>query len=293
MTSLLSLVLSLRPLPAPAEAKDLPLPRWWGRAAYALALSLIANESPALARQLHEDSGAPKPFTVSSLWEYRPRLGLDSSAAYTLRLTALTKEPAEIFLREAREGALQPQRVIELNHLPFQILAAAAEESEHPWAFSTTYETLSRPYLTAALTPSRDISFRFASPVTFKTGGRHLPFPLPALVFRSLLSRWNAFAPLTFPPELQRFAEENLVVTRYRLSSLSVEVREGGKRIGAVGSLRFRILHYDRYWMSLLHTLAAFSLFSGIGAGTTMGLGQTRILEESRIIPFDKREEAL
>lgn len=46
--------------------------------------------------------------------------------------------------------------------------------------------------------------------------------------------------------------------------------------MGAVGSVTFASVSYDRYWMSVLATLAEFALFCGLGAGTAQGLGQVR-----------------
>jgi CRISPR-associated endoribonuclease Cas6 len=53
-------------------------------------------------------------------------------------------------------------------------------------------------------------------------------------------------------------------------------MKEGGMRVGGVGQITYVSLNYDRYWMSVMHTLAAYALYAGVGAGTTMGLGQCR-----------------
>ena len=105
-----------------------------------------------------------------------------------------------------------------------------------------------------------------------------MPIPLPELVFGSLLQRWNAYAPVVFPEEVQRYARECLGVSRYQLASRIVHVKGAGRRVGAVGVVTYTSLNYDRYWMSLIQTLAAFAVFSGVGAGTAMGLGQARAL---------------
>ncbi len=106
-----------------------------------------------------------------------------------------------------------------------------------------------------------------------------LQAPLPTLVFGSLLEKWNAYAPIAFPPEVKRFAEECLAVSQYQLSTRAVPQKSGGLRVGAVGEITYISLHYDRYWMSVIATLAAFALFSGVGASTTQGLGQCRIVD--------------
>lgn len=35
-------------------------------------------------------------------------------------------------------------------------------------------------------------------------------------------------------------------------------------------------VNHDRYWLSVINLLADFALFAGVGAGTSMGLGQCR-----------------
>jgi CRISPR-associated endoribonuclease Cas6 len=104
----------------------------------------------------------------------------------------------------------------------------------------------------------------------------HIPIPLPELVFGSLLERWNAIAPLAFPEEAKRYAAECLAISRYKLSTRAVPLKGGGLRVGAVGKISYISLNYDRYWMSVMATLAEFALFSGAGAGTAMGLGQCK-----------------
>ena len=103
-----------------------------------------------------------------------------------------------------------------------------------------------------------------------------MPLPLPDLVFGSLVERWNCFAGVAFPAEARRYAAECLAVSRFDLSSRPVAAKESGLRMGAVGQITYTTLNYDRYWMAVLHTLAAFALFSGVGAGTASGMGQCR-----------------
>lgn len=291
---LLSLVLSLAPLQAPPP--DAALPLWWGRAAHALLLNTVRRYDERLAESLHNDQG-PRPFTASSLLGRFPAGNLDPARSYTLRFTAFQGELVAILMKAAQtDGPLAPGAQIELDYLPFRILAVlpsnlmAHSESpiaqspipnhQSPWSSLTSYQELSAPYLLAKLTPPRRITFQFASPTSFKSGGMHIPLPLPELVFNSLLERWNAYAPVLFPPETRRYAAECLALSRYRLSSRSIPVKSLGMRVGGVGEATYISLNYDRYWMSLISVLARFAMFSGVGAGASMGLGQCRLKEE-------------
>jgi len=286
---LLSLVLTLRPLPPAAPTGEITLPIWWGRAAHALLLNVVRQANPPLAESLHDEQN-PRPFTVSTLMGHFAKGKLVPDQPYFLRLTAIQSEVAEILIAAAGPGGpLSPGATVQLDYLPFHIETLAPDFTssaspipvggEHPWAAANTYQDLGASFLLARQPAPRRISLQFTSPTTFKSGGMHIPLPLPDLVFGSLLERWNAFAPITFPPETKRYAAECLAVSYYKLSSRAVPMKSGGLRVGAVGEISYASLNYDRYWMSVIAVLAAFALYAGVGAGTAMGLGQCRQVE--------------
>ncbi|MCX7976493.1 MAG: CRISPR system precrRNA processing endoribonuclease RAMP protein Cas6 [Bellilinea sp.] len=272
---LLSLVLIVRPLAgAPNER---PLPEWWGRAAQALLLDVVRRADEGLAAQLHDETGL-RPYTASNLLgHFEARRPLPEQT-YTLRFTTLTAPLSQLLLAAARPGgALAAGAQVELDYLPFRIEAVHLEPAAHPWAAAARYDDFSAAHLVGTAPPRR-LTLHFASPTTFHVDGRHLPLPLPEQVFASLLERWNAFAPLALPAETRRFAAECLHLSRYRLNSVPVPLKQGGLRIGAVGEATYTASHYDRFWLTALWTLAEFALFCGIGSGVTYGLGQARRL---------------
>jgi len=129
--------------------------------------------------------------------------------------------------------------------------------------------------------PPRQVNLHFASPTVFRSGGANVPLPLPGMVFESLVRRWNAFAPLQIPLEIRRFADEAMVIARYHLHTERVAFGEEGERgayPGFVGTCGYSFLVHDRYWLGLIHLLAAFAFYAGVGARTTMGLGQVRVV---------------
>jgi CRISPR-associated endoribonuclease Cas6 len=221
-----------------------------------------------------------------------PNRRFDKQGDYTLRLTSIQKELTTVLFEANQDGPLAAGETIELDHLPFLIedtqpafhpqdTQSAIQNSQpnittSPWAAAAAYQELGADYLLARQAPPRRINFVLTSPTTFKSGGKQVPVPLPELFFGSLLEKWNAYAPIAFPVEVRRYAAECLGIGRYKLSSRAVPIKEGGVRSGAVGEISYASLSYDRYWMSVLATLAAFALFSGAGASTSMGLGQCR-----------------
>lgn len=279
--SLLSLVLTLQPLEVPSAREEFP--RWWGRASQAALLEVVRQANPALAEWLHASSPASeaqsqianslRPYTASTLMgKFNRQSGAPlPGETYSLRWTSLTAELTALLLEFAQHAA---GNTLELDHIPFSVAAAHVTESQ-PWAGQDSYGALGSRFLPGVEIPRR-VSFQFVSPVVFKSGGLSHPLPTASLVFNSLIEKWNAFAPVAFMPELRRYAEECLAVSRFDLESRAVPLKEGGMRIGAVGQITFTAANFDRFWLGQIHTLAAFALFSGIGAGTTQGLGQAR-----------------
>lgn len=298
---LLSLVLTLTPIPGPSPIESADSGRetpWLGRAAHAIVLDCVRQADPALAESIHAGSGL-RPFTASGLIGASARQRLSPERLYHLRLTALTAPVASALLMAAQTGTLRPGEMLMLADMRFGIEtvdwgapppptpAGAPSESSrigegrrNMWAAAATYEALSAPWLLGRARPAPHLSLQFSSPTTFKSEGKHVPVPLPGWVFGSLLEKWNAFAPVALPPEARRFADECLALTRYHLSTQMLPLKENGLRTGAVGQARYTALNADRYWLSLMHLLANFALFAGVGAGTSMGLGQTRRLNE-------------
>lgn len=271
---LLSLAIALRPL----ERRDDP-PRWWGRAAHFLALQVIGHYDAQLAKSEH-DSSRPHPFTVSSLLGQPAHGALDPQQTLALRLTALQQPLVDIFQQAvAKDGLLAPGQPIELDHIPFQV-EANTPLAFAPWGEKSDYRTLGRRYLMRQEPPPGQITLHFASPTGFKSSGKQIPLPLPEMVFSSLRERWNAFSQQPFSNELDRYCAEHLAISRYSLHSRSTPGKADSLFIGGLGRVTYTTLSYDRYWVSVLHTLADFALYAGVGAGTSMGQGQCRNLNK-------------
>jgi len=250
------------------------LPPHLGRASHALLLRLFDVADPALAEALHTPN-QPRPFTCSTLWGARRRKGnlyLEPEKAYSIRFTGLT-EPVSAQLRMLAE---LPPTQVELDHVSLRVLNASLDPKAHPWAGQSTYEALSAPHLLARELPSPYVEVEFAAPTAFRSAGRTVPLPLPALVFGGLATRWNDFAPVAISDEVRRFAEECLAISRYRLKTVAVKAKGQSVQIGFVGSCRYTALNRDRYWLGLIQMLADYAFYAGVGYQTTAGLGQAR-----------------
>ena len=270
---LISIILTL------TSATAAGLPGNLGRANYAALLARIGQVDAALAQRIH-DSDGPKPVTCSGLLN-APIKGdstlLTANTAYYLRITGLTNEVSQC-LQQCL--LIEPPSTWELDHHPFQAVEAICDAARQPWSGQSSYEALAAAQLSASAPPSRQVTLDFASPTAFKSKEMHIPVPLPGLVFGSLVDRWNTFSPITLSPEMRRFGDEMMAISRYKLESRAVPSKQGegggGLRMGGVGKVTYAALSKDRYWLGLLQMLSSFALYSGAGVQTTTGMGQTR-----------------
>jgi len=273
---LLSWVLTLQP------AETVSTPVNLGRAAHAWFLALVRQADPALAEELHAGHGQ-RPFTLSNLWplDWRRKgeLTLSPQQNYHLRLTSFSARLSTL-LRQQVMPHLPP--ALTLGQAEMHIVASTTDPAAHAWAGQDTFEGLVQRHTLAAHSPNR-VGLRLVSPTLFRSENKNVPLPLPGLVFGSLLDRWNAFAPVQLQPEVRRFAQECLAISRYRLETVAVTFGDDGARgrlAGCLGSIHYAVLVRDRYWNGLIQLLAAFGFYAGLGLRTSMGLGQARALPE-------------
>ncbi len=249
----------------------------FGRASHAAFLRLIAGADPALAERLHAPDER-RPFTCSSLWGARRRGGdLTPNTPVFLRYTGLTAEVSQHLQRLAAH----PPTHIEIENVPLAVQQATLDPAAHPWAGQTTYEALAAQHLLPGAPPAPHVELEFAAPTAFRSGGLTVPVPLPGLVYGSLVDRWNAFAPVAVSEEVRRFAEECLAISRYELSTRAVPGKGEALRIGCVGRCRYVAVNRDRYWLGLIQLLTDYAFYAGVGAQTTMGMGQARRSQEA------------
>lgn len=269
---LTSLVLMLQ-----AE-REAVLPPHLGRASHAVFLRWVAERDPVLAERLHAPDER-RPFTCSSLVGARLervdgelKAVVAPGAPLFLRYTGLTAEISEHLAR----WAASPPPCVEIEGCRLTVRDATLDPSAHPWAGQTTYSALLRKSLPAGEPLPRHLELEFFSPTVFHSGGRNVPLPLPDLVYGSLVEKWNDFAPVTVPPEVRRFAQECMAISRYDLTTRAVPGKGEGMQIGFVGRCRYAVLRADPYWVGILQALTDYAFYAGVGYQTTTGMGQAR-----------------
>ncbi|MDQ2997169.1 MAG: CRISPR system precrRNA processing endoribonuclease RAMP protein Cas6 [Chloroflexota bacterium] len=264
-----ALVLSIRPLVAASIQANL------GRATHAAILAQIAAVDPAFAARLHSSEGL-KPLTVSNVLGLARRGGraqISPTQTYSLRVTLLCDTLETL----ARAWTVESFGKLMLDGIAWQVEQLAIDTACHPWAGHESYEALAAGALRRSGSVGNDWMFEFATPLTFRHGPMNQPLPLPDLVFGSLLDKWNAFAPLPLPSEL-RETIASMVVSSFDLHSVVVPTKGGALQIGGVGRCSYRALGGTSDWLAGIDLLARFAFYSGVGAGTGRGFGQTRLL---------------
>lgn len=264
---LLSAVVALHP------AGEASRPAFLGKAVHALLLRLVSDADTELAAALHDQSET-KPFTVSEPMALRTRGAAGGSPpAYEcfLRVTSYDRALSHLLAEKVLPAV---PRIIALDDRAFSVQGVFLNNGDHPLSSQTSFEELAERHLLAPPGPPRRVTLHFASPTTFRSADKNVPLPLPGLVFGGLADRWNAYSPVTVPPDVRRYAEEHVAIPQCNVRTRTVQIA-GGKQVGFVGSCSYVALTDDGYWPRIISLLAAFALYSGVGYKTTMGFGQT------------------
>ena len=260
-------VMELRLIPMDSE----PLPSALSYNSYALFLNILRYASPDFATELHEFDGA-KPFTTTAISPFSHRQenrAAGMSHHLSLRLSFLTDEAFTRFLHSALEWE---SRELRLGTARFKVEQVHIIDTDKPHRNSHTYDEL----LSGAAS-ERSIALYFSSPTAFRSAGRrNVLFPEPSLVFNSLLNRWNAFSPIKMDASLQQDIDSHILLSRYRLETRMINFGNY-QETGFVGRCNFLLgdtLSEER--VKSANALANFAFYSGVGAKTTMGMGQAR-----------------
>lgn len=259
------------------------------RPLHAAVLEQVSRISRDSADEMHRGDKR-RGFTVSTLLDVSQETrALESGRTYRFRLTSLSRGGGTIL--DAFEPAVLPD---------FRLLGCRMENvglvrEDHPKVGQSSYERILRRHLAGAADgdPPRRIGFAFASPTRCEAAdpSRGL-FPEPDLVFHGLAEKWLRFAPE--PPsaigEVLRcagvIAARSLRISRYTLETSPVFFRGSAGRqaftkIGFQGVVEYVAdPEADPRALLVLRALSDFAFFAGVGARTTMGMGQTRPLVE-------------
>jgi CRISPR-associated endoribonuclease Cas6 len=257
---LLSTVFVLRPM------ADVMLLMTLGNAVYTAVLQLIGAYDRDLAAWLHDAQG-PKPLTTSPLqgpMTARDRQVLvQHDQTYWLRVTSIEARLSHI-LQAIEE---RPPQTLRLHSGQFVVERVSSQARDHAWAACMQYGEMYEAALRQEGRSRPQVTMVFESPTAFRSQGHTILFPMPRLVFGSLLTRWNSYAPLPLDTALLEPLEMGIDVDRYTLQTQMQDFGRYQLQVGFVGQCTFGVrkdVAVEVVWCMRL--LAAFAFFATVAA---------------------------
>ena len=257
-----------------AEAEG-RLQRTHGRLLHAAFFRMLQAYSEELAACVHEEVRF-KAFTVSELFPAKRKneigdfIRVQKGDVFHWRVTVLDN-----LLLQAVLG-IQPGYVVLAGSLPLRL-----EKIETDGDRYGATGILDENELIAAclrIKAVKRITFQFSSPVSFRSFQDDYPFPLPQLIFGSIVDKWNLTAmPVSFERETVREAAAKLLPESWSGKTRQVYLKKDRGVTGFTGSFTFNISMLPQAEQQMLLLLAQFSQFSGVGRLTGQGLGQTMV----------------
>lgn len=250
-----------------------------GEAVHGLVINEISKVNMKLAERVHSTEGV-KPFSVSPVFVKEGRSYLERGDLYVekdskaeLILFALNQEVLEAFI-SVFTSSIEEGRRLRLGNGEVMIESIGVKRMEMG-GFSTFEEILKSAVV------ARRCEFNIITPLTFRQKGLNQPFPLPELMFSSLLRIWNTFSDIKIPVSLcDRFKE--IAVGRFNLKT-EMWCFSGYSVIGCKGEVVFILdKGFKEEELKFISALSILANFSGIGYKRSMGMGivEARVKED-------------
>jgi CRISPR-associated endoribonuclease Cas6 len=237
---------------------------------YHLFLSVLQQKNQNLATEI-DGPKSVKPVTLSPFLR-----GIKYSRGYS---SLFPRETIPVKITYLRQDILEPltQGFFALTSkrdpLKFSdgvIIIEKVDLQKATQANFTTFQNL----LAQASDESR-VVLEFCSPTSIQAKSEHLDFPLPELVFSSLVDRWNAFSEDKIPAEIKKEFKK-IIISWLRLTTEFVYYSKHRAR-GFIGKVAYTIPKTSsEETRRRINALADFAFYSGVGRNTIKGMGQTR-----------------
>ncbi|MCH3914453.1 MAG: CRISPR-associated endoribonuclease Cas6 [Acidaminococcaceae bacterium] len=251
------------------------LPKHQGRLLHAAFFHILSCFSEELAACTHDDVRI-KSFTVSDLDEEQKnkynvdRIFVRKGQTFFWRVTALTDELLEAAL------SVPIGFVIKIGAVQFSVLHIISNGNEKADSGLLDINALIHTCLMENEISS--ITFRFLSPVSFRTFKYDYPFPLPQLIYGSLVDKWNlAGMPIFLNKDEVRSIAEKLIPIAWQGKTEQIYFKSDRGITGFTGNFSFSVAMEPLDYRRIFLLLAQFSVFAGVGRLTGQGMGQTRI----------------
>lgn len=143
----------------------------------------------------------------------------------------------------------------------------------------THYEDLYHRCVASEPQPTRRLHLQFQTPTAFSQNRSYLPLPLPALMFRSWIERWNHFAPVYLGgDELVGYLSQAIFLKRHKIQTRSLPIHKGWVT-GFVGDVWLQMpQRSDPLLAQVAHLLCEYAHFAGTGVKTRLGMGTSCLI---------------
>ncbi|MEA5420433.1 CRISPR system precrRNA processing endoribonuclease RAMP protein Cas6 [Spirulina sp. CCNP1310] len=171
------------------------------------------------------------------------------------------------------------QRILNLDLGEKLAFLGATFAVADPVQVVTSYEQLYTEQVAQEPEALREFSLQFLTPTAFSQQRLHLPLPVPTLMLRSWLERWNHFAPVFLGgDELVQYFGEAIALKRHQIRTRTHSLHRGYLN-GFVGDVTIQVLtRTDPLLANVAHLLVNYSQFAGTGMKTRLGMGKVVVL---------------
>ncbi|MFN8673091.1 MAG: CRISPR system precrRNA processing endoribonuclease RAMP protein Cas6 [Candidatus Sericytochromatia bacterium] len=230
---------------------------FFGKATHGLIFNIMKNMDIKLSTEIHEQ--IKKCITIRTL-------KFDKNT-FSLRVTLLDDELFNNFSKVLIFGSVAE---FNLNGNPIFITAVKGVNSkENPLSGYSSYQDF-----IDNVTTKNKFYFKIDTPIFFKKGENFSILPTPIDFFGSLLRSWNTFSTYKIDIDILNLIEKNVFVTSVDLQTKDFTIGKDISFIGTFGVIEFKTNNKDEDFLKKLNILSDFAFFSGVGAKTTMGMGQ-------------------
>lgn len=162
---------------------------------------------------------------------------------------------------------------LEHKHITLKILSKELQEISYEELMEQTYFGQCSSYL----------NLNFESPTAFKVMGKYQNYPTIGHIFQSLLHKYDAVSGETkiFSDELLKEIEEYTYVKHYNLRSTVFHL-EGVRIPSFKGTVTIK-LNGPQMFINLMHMLAVFGEYSGVGIKASIGMGRLNTKKVERM----------
>ena len=143
----------------------------------------------------------------------------------------------------------------------------------------TSYEEMYTNLVANEPESVRKYEIKFTTPTSFAQQGTNLPLPVPNLMFRSWLERWNNFAPVYLGgDELIAYLSNAILLKHHKIFTRSFQLQKGYVN-GFIGDVTLQIFNRaDSLIANVADLLVQYAEFAGTGMKTRLGMGQTVLI---------------